>query len=210
MASLTENETEIKNLIRDSAQKLFFIHGFTKVTMDEIASKIGISKKTIYKHYPGKAELIREITEKILAEVEDGMREIVQASNVDFSGKFQKMLTFVGIHLSKLNRTILEDIKQNAPQLWKKISECRVKSIYVNFGKLMREGRQKGMFRSDIDEQLVLLIYSNIVENTINPEILSQLPLSATQVYEAIVKVVFEGILSEEARIQFKNSRKIN
>jgi hypothetical protein len=55
-----------------------------------------------------------------------------------------------------------------------------------------------------------LLIYAKIIEDVINPEILSQLPLSAIQLYENIVKIVFEGILTEEARTQLKPLTKIS
>ena len=204
-----ENDIEIKDRIIDAAQKQFLVHGFTKVTMDEIASKIGMSKKTIYKYYPSKAELVCAMSDKIFAEAEIGFRNIVNNTEIDFLEKLRNTLTLVGLHLSKLSRPLIEDIRQNAPQLWEKISDFRKKNIYENFGCLIREGRQKGMFRDDIDEHLLLLIYMNIVENIVNPEILSQLPLTATQAYEAVVKVVFEGILSEEARMQFKTSTKL-
>lgn len=203
-----DNDVEIKNRILDAAQKQFLIHGFSKVTMDEIASKIGMSKKTIYKYYPSKAGLVDEITDKILAETEEGFSNIIQDTQIDFLEKLRRMMTFVGIHLSKLSRPIIEDIRQNSPQLWEKISDYRIK-MYKNFGSLIREGRQKGIFRTDVDEHLVMLIYTNIVENIINPEILSQLPLTTSQVYEAVVKVVFEGILTDEAKTQFKTTTKI-
>jgi AcrR family transcriptional regulator len=204
-----ESDIEIKNRIIDASQKQFIVHGFTKVTMDEIASKIGMSKKTIYKYYPSKTELVCAMSEKIFAEAEIEFRNIVNNTEINFLEKLRNTLTLVGIHLSKLSRPLIEDIRQNAPPLWEKISDFRKKNIYENFGSLIREGRQKGMFRADIDEHLLLLIYMNIVENIVNPEILSQLPLTATQAYEAVVKVVFEGILSEEARIQFKPSTKL-
>jgi AcrR family transcriptional regulator len=199
-----ENDIEIKNRIIDAAQKQFIIHGFTKVTMDEIASKMGMSKKTIYKFYPSKTELVCAMTDKVFAETEIGFRNILNDTKIDFLEKLQKTLKFVGIHLSKLSRPLIEDIRHNAPQLWENISDYRKKNIYQYFGSLIREGRQKGMFRDDIDEHLLILIYMNIVENIVNPEILSQLPLTATQAYEAVMKVVFEGILTDEARLHLK------
>jgi AcrR family transcriptional regulator len=203
---MMENDIEIKNRILDAAQKQFLIYGFTKVTMDEIAAKIGMSKKTIYKFYPGKVDVVNAIADKMLAEAEEGLRNIVQDTRVGFIEKLRNMMTFVGLHLSKLSQPLIEDIRQNAPQLWEKISDYRKKSIYKNFGSLIREGRQKGVFRSDVDEHLVILIYVYIVQNIINPETISQLPLTAPQVYEHVIKVIFEGILTEGARRQIKPS----
>jgi AcrR family transcriptional regulator len=203
---MMENDIEIKNRILDAAQKQFLIYGFTKVTMDEIAAKIGMSKKTIYKFYPGKVDVVNAIADKMLAEAEEGLRNIVRDTRVGFIEKLRNMMTFVGLHLSKLSQPLIEDIRQNAPQLWEKISDYRKKSIYKNFGSLIREGRQKGIFRSDVDEHLVILIYVYIVQNIINPETISQLPLTAPQVYEHVIKVIFEGILTDGARTQIKPS----
>jgi AcrR family transcriptional regulator len=205
-----EPEIEIKDRIIQAAFKHFFLHGFSKVTMDEIASSVGMSKKTIYKFYPSKTELLCAVSDGMLFEAEAGIRNIIQNPKTDFLEKIKAMVTFVGIHLSKLSKPLVDDIRLNAPQLWKKISDFRTKNIYENFSSLIREGIQKKMLRDDVDENLFLLIYAKIIEDVINPEILSQLPLSAIQLYENIVKIVFEGILTEEARTQLKPLTKIS
>jgi AcrR family transcriptional regulator len=201
-----ENNVEIKDRILNAAQKQFLIYGFTKVTMDEIAAKIGMSKKTIYKFYPSKADVVNAIADKMFTEAEQGLQNIVQDTQVNFIEKLRNMMTFIGLHLSKLSQPLIEDIRQNAPQLWEKISDYRKKSIYKNFGSLIQEGRHKGVFRSDIDEHLVLLIYVHVIQNIINPETLSQLPLTAPQTYEHVIKVIFEGILTDSARTQINPS----
>lgn len=208
MSLSLENESVIKNRIIDSAEQQFFVHGFTKVTMDEIASHIGISKKTIYKHYQSKTDLVNAMADKMLGETEEGFRKIVEDTQIDFLEKISKMMTFVAVHLSKLSRPLIEDIQHNAPQLWKKISDFRMKRIHEDFRKLIKEGREKHMLRVDIDEQLVMLIYMNLIENIIRPDILSELPLTASQAYEAIAKVVFEGMLTDEAKIHLKTLAK--
>src|SRR6266536_2863827 len=45
--------------IVDAARVHFFSNGFRSVTMDDLAEELGISKKTLYAHFPGK--LIIEI-----------------------------------------------------------------------------------------------------------------------------------------------------
>ncbi|MBL7959377.1 hypothetical protein JNL27_03975 [bacterium] len=71
------------------------------------------------------------------------------------------------------------------------------------FGQLIREGVEKGKFRSDVDEKLSTLIMLTLVENLINPETLSNLPYTATQIFENISKIFYEGFLTEEARAEY-------
>ena len=48
----------MKNIISPCTE-MFLTLGFKSVTMDDIAQKLGVSKKTLYTHYPNKEELIR-------------------------------------------------------------------------------------------------------------------------------------------------------
>jgi len=44
--------------IVDAGRAHFFSHGFRSVTMDDLAGELGISKKTLYAHFPGKIDLL--------------------------------------------------------------------------------------------------------------------------------------------------------
>ena len=197
---MLENDIEIKKRILETARDQFFSHGFTKVTVDEIATRIGMSKKTIYKYYPSKDDLVRSVIESTLSEVHTCCKNIVDNNDLDFVEKLKQMMTYAALHISKMGRPLIEDLEKNAPHVWKEISEFRSKRIYEDFGKLLYDGVQKGIFRSDIDRQLVLLIYNNVIKNIISPEVLSQIPFTALQVYETIVKVIFEGIMTDKAK----------
>jgi AcrR family transcriptional regulator len=198
-----DTDTEIRNRIIATAKEEFFKFGFSKVTIDEIASKMGMSKKTIYKYFDSKEAIVQEVTKVTLNDMVSCCEEISQNNAVDFVEKLRQMMTHVALQYSKLGKPLLEDLQKNAPQVWKQISEFRRERINKDFGNLLREGMQKGMFRSDIDEQLILLIYSNAVQTIINPETLMNLPFTATQVFDAIVKVIYEGILTDDAKQKY-------
>ena len=49
---------EIQERIRQKADELFRRYGIRSVTMDEIATQLGMSKKTIYQYYTDKDQLV--------------------------------------------------------------------------------------------------------------------------------------------------------
>ena len=51
---------EQKDKILAASWEMFFQYGFKSVTMDDIASKLGISKKTLYQFFSNKKELITQ------------------------------------------------------------------------------------------------------------------------------------------------------
>jgi AcrR family transcriptional regulator len=57
MAPLSEKPT-MKERILEAADRLFYLQGIRAVGVDTIAAEIGISKRTLYNHFPSKDELI--------------------------------------------------------------------------------------------------------------------------------------------------------
>ncbi|MBI4428171.1 MAG: TetR/AcrR family transcriptional regulator [Ignavibacteriales bacterium] len=197
------SDLEIKKRILDTAGEYFYRFGVSKVTMEELADKLGMSKKTLYKYFESKDHLLRALIDSIKQDLEQRSQKILADDSIDFIEKLKQTMSCVAMQYSKIGKPLLEDLQRNAPEIWKQIEELRRERIANGFGKMLSEGRRRGIFRNDIDEQLVLMIYSNIIQNIINPDVLVQVPFSASQVFDAVIKIYYEGIMTEEGRAQF-------
>src|SRR5437660_9913884 len=78
--------------IVDAARAHFFNHGFRSVTMDDLAEELGISKKTLYAHFPGKFDLLEAVLADKLAGVEMTLRECTRAHPNDFLAAFRGLV----------------------------------------------------------------------------------------------------------------------
>ena len=199
------DEIEIKDRILAVAEEMFLKYGYSKVTMDEIAANLGMSKKTLYKFFPSKEELIKEIIDRIKCDCQDFIDDLLSNDNTDFVEKLKRLMNLMMNQSSKLQGPLLEDLHKNIPQVWQKINEFRKENVRQKFTQLINNGVEKGIFRKDIDQQLIVLIYSNAIQGLINPEILSQMPFSAEQVFDSVIKVIFNGIFTEEGRIKYNS-----
>jgi AcrR family transcriptional regulator len=63
MASV-QNKTSMKERILETADKLFYLQGIRAIGVDTIAAEIGISKRTLYNHFPSKDALITAYLER--------------------------------------------------------------------------------------------------------------------------------------------------
>lgn len=65
-------------MVVDSATQLFSMHGFQSIGIERIISESGVARMTLYRHFAGKDELIREVLgqryELIFASVEPHIR----------------------------------------------------------------------------------------------------------------------------------------
>src|SRR4030043_1773551 len=118
-------EKEIKERIINKATEMFFQFGYLKVTMDEIASKLGISKKTLYKFYPGKEFLIREMVDNVKCEIDDFIEELWSDEEMDFVLKLKKLMNFIAKQSCRFRGPLMEDIQKYNPAIWNEIQELR-------------------------------------------------------------------------------------
>src|SRR5206468_11314777 len=78
--------------IVDAARAHFFSHGFRSVTMDDLAAEMGISKKTLYAHFPSKIALLEAVLADKFVGVEAKLTEISRAHPHDFPTALRELL----------------------------------------------------------------------------------------------------------------------
>ena len=64
------SEDEItKEKIFSVCEERFFREGFASVSVDEISTNLAMSKKTFYKHFASKEDLVQQIMERFMGTV---------------------------------------------------------------------------------------------------------------------------------------------
>jgi hypothetical protein len=199
-------ENDIKEKILIKSFEMFQQFGCAKVTMEEIASGLGISKKTLYKHFSNKEHLLNEIFSTVSCETETYSNKLFANDDYTYVQKVKLMLEFVSQHIGKFRGPMMSDLQMHFPKIWEKIHLFMKKKAWEKFSILVDEGIKQRLFRNDINEQIVVLMYVFSLQNLVTPEVLAQVPLSADQIYKTLIKVIFEGILTDEGRKKFNDS----
>jgi AcrR family transcriptional regulator len=201
--AMVKSEAGTRKRILDEARELFFRYGFSKVTMDEAADKLGMSKKTLYKHFPSKEDLLGAVAADHIKECDDEVRVLCTKKGVGPLEKFRGLMDYCAAQYAKMSDSLVHDLRRSAPEIWKQVEESRREHIFTEFGALVKECRQKGIFRKDVDDKLFLLIYFEVVQKILHPETLSSLNQKPSQVFDTVVKVLFEGLLTDKARAEY-------
>ncbi|PYK68431.1 MAG: hypothetical protein DME45_07500 [Verrucomicrobia bacterium] len=186
--------------IVDAARAHFFSHGFRSVTMDDLADELGISKKTLYAHFPGKIELLEAVLADKFAGVEAKLKEVTRAHPRDFPATLHELLAGTQRELDEIKPPFVRDMRQKAPQVFKVIERRRAALIERYFGKLFTEGQRAGMVRKDIPAKLIIEILLAIVQAIMNPSKMEELAMMPKEGFSGILKIVLEGALTEKGR----------
>ena len=186
--------------IVEAARAHFFCHGFRSVTMDQLAEELGISKKTLYAHFPGKIELLEAVLADKFAGVEAKLNEIARAHPHDFSTALHELLANMQRELDEIKPPFVRDMRQKAPHVFKVIERRRAALIERFFGKLFIEGQRAGMVRKDVPAKLTIEILLTIVQAIMNPLKMEELGMTPKEGFAGILKIILEGALTRRGR----------
>jgi AcrR family transcriptional regulator len=189
--------------ILEAARELFFTRGFVRVTSDEIAARLGISKATLYKAFPSKEEILKAVISDYLTRTLVHVEGLLADGRLGFAEKLVALFAFVGGRISEIGPLLVRDIQRSAPSVWRQIDDFRRERIFKNFKGVLESGRREGLFREDVDVDLLLEMFADLIGRFINPEALLRSGRSPAQAFESVIKVFFQGILTDSGRRDF-------
>ena len=192
-----------RQLILERSSERFFRSGFSGVTMSELAQELGMSKKTLYRHFRGKEALLRACVERTLRELDRRLQATFgdpEGSNI---ARLKRMLAEAVALFGHLTSAFVDDLYRRAPGLWRWVSEERERIIFARLEDLIVRGREEGTVRSDVDPRLAWKILVTIMGETLTPATIVTLQVSASELFDTVTRILFGGLLTEEGRRQF-------
>jgi AcrR family transcriptional regulator len=199
-AITNESTAETRRRIVAAAQGRFMANGFSTVTMDDIARELGMSKKTLYEFFPGKMELLRATT-RCNSDACQAELNAIAAEKLDFFERARKTFDYIARMYSRLTPAYMNDIRRNAPEVWKEIQEFRRVRVRRHMLELLDQGVAQGVLRRDLDRETLVRLYLTMTSALLNPEISGWEPgEQIAPVFEVFVRVYFEGLITDAGR----------
>jgi AcrR family transcriptional regulator len=195
----------LRTRVLESAGPLFLSRGFVRVTADEIAEHLGISKATLYKAFSGKEEIVREVVRGILNDMGGRVERLVDDGSLGFVEKMVALMSFLGTRMARFEPVFVRDLQKHVPGLWKEVEKFRQDKIARNFKIILESGRREGYFRADVDLDLLLAMFASLVQEFINPAALMRSGRSPAETFTSVIKVFFQGIVTDKGRRDFSS-----
>ena len=182
------------------ARRYFFAHGFRRVTMDDLAGELGMSKKTLYGHFPSKMALLHAVMSEKMNSVEADLEQALSATPGDFPGRLQALLSCLRTHTQEISEAYVRDVRREAPELFALVQKRRRELIQHFFGKLLLQGRKAGMIRKDIPATMMIEMLLGAVDAVVNPTKMGELKTMPQVAFCQMITIFLEGVLTEEGR----------
>jgi AcrR family transcriptional regulator len=195
-----DDQTKIIEQIEDK----LFKEGFYKTTMDDVASELGMSKKTIYKFFPSKDDLIMAIAKHFMNRMKS---KIVPALNSDKNAieKLAELINILATASDKVSPKRMDEIRKYFPNLWNEIDSFRTKMMFGNITKVIDQGKKEGLF-IDYPTTIIMNILVASIRNIVNPDFILNNNFSIIEAARFAFKIIIGGIVTEKGKKIFNQT----
>lgn len=144
---------DYRQKIIEEGAMMFRTYGIRAVTMDMLASQLGISKRTIYEVFSDKEELLKGVLKWMVERQREIMTRVFSESENTIEAIF-KMLDLMTDHFQKMSPAFQMDMKRLHMDLKKNPGELIDLPFFSNNSDILTRGIREGVFRDDIDVEI--------------------------------------------------------
>ena len=190
--------------ILQGAEAVIMRSGIRNLRMDDVARELRISKKTIYRCYSSKAELMDAVVDSVLRTAEAQFSAVRHDAALATVAKIRASFTVAHAVFRRIGERVLEDLAYSHRDLWQRVDTRRRSILHTHFQELIRAGRNEGVVRSDLDTALTVTVLVRALTRVIRPDELVELPYPIEAVFDNLMTLLITGVLTERGRTDFQ------
>ena len=159
---------ETKDRILHQAASLFLRNGVKSVSMDDIAAELGMSKKTLYKTFANKDEIVLAVITQHLNRAQ-GECESVARPAADAVEQMLSISRWAEQQFSDIHPSIFHDLKKYHSAAWQLLEAHKNTFVLEQLTQNLRRGMAEGLFRADLDVAVLARLNLAHIDLTFNP-----------------------------------------
>lgn len=150
----------MREKIIQKSSELFLNLGFKSVTMDDIANEMGISKKTIYVHFPNKTKLV-EVTTMHMFEIISYGIDCICALDKNPIEELYEIKRFVMDHLKDEKSSPQYQLQKYYPKIYTTLKKKQFDVMRDCVRHNLNRGIEQQLYRETINVEFITRIYFN-------------------------------------------------
>lgn len=159
-----------RNRIIEGAAELFRTYGIKSVTMDSLATHLGMSKRTIYEIFADKDEILIGVLKWMAEKQKEVMKKILDESENALAAIF-RLLEINREHFQEMSPAFQADIKKHHYDFLMKKSEKYEMPDYRNYQEFLERGIKEKLFRKDVNTDIANRCLFSLFRSSMDPDL---------------------------------------
>ncbi len=147
-----------KKKILSKALTLFSEYGPRTTTMDDVAAFSGVSKKTLYKHFENKADLIDTLYRRLMNHVEVKIRQVLDRAD-DAVSEFLSVSRLILKFSAFFPPAVIRQLKQDHVEVYSELRLFRTQFLPVTLSYNIERGKGRGLYKQGVNSNIVAHLF---------------------------------------------------
>lgn len=187
---------DLKNILL-KVRELYKKYGIKSITMDDVASELGISKKTLYQFVTDKDDLVGKFIDN---EIELRQEEISKCFKIGFNAieELVEISIFMNKMLRDQNPATEYDLRKYYPHHYQKTVKTRRERMYKYVLLNLIKGKEEGLYREDMNEEVIAKLYLSRSENIHFSELFTVEEFTSIKLFVELLTYHVRGIATKK------------
>jgi len=187
---------ELKNILL-KVRGLYTKYGIKSITMDDVASELGISKKTLYQYITDKDDLVGKFIDNEIAHRHE---EICKCFSTHFNAieELFEISIFMNKFMKDQNPATEHDLKKYYPHHYVKTVKARRERIFNYILMNLKKGKEEGLYRAELNEDIIAKLYISRVESIHLNDLFTVEEFTSVKLFMELLVYHVRGIASEK------------
>jgi len=172
---------------------LYRKYGIKSVTMDDVAHQLGISKKTLYQYVNDKTELVKKVVEHTRQCNISGM-ENLSAAGENAIEQLIKVSQRVNTIMKDHSPSYEYDLRKYYPDIYGNLMSAKRKLMYESMIANIRQGKKEGIYREELDEEIISKLHLLRIENIQSSEIFKEEEMQSSKFFRELFVYHIHGL----------------
>jgi AcrR family transcriptional regulator len=165
--------------------------------MDDVASHLSISKKTLYKYVNDKDDLVGKVID-IQIEVLRSEMDCKCDTGLNAIEELLIVSKMINYKMKNMNPGTVYDLKKYYPEHYARLLNARREKMHSNIINNIRKGKEEGLYRNDLDENIIAKLQISRIENIIDSDFFSVEEFTSDKFFQEIFVYHIRGIANEK------------
>lgn len=183
--------------IIEQAFKLFMRNGIKSMTMDDVATQLHMSKKTLYEHFTDKNDLVERAVKHVSTQQREHIEAICRRGH-NAIDELMEVNLFVAGMVGRMHPSIHFDLEKYHPAAWKYLLASKQAEIYDCTVRNMEKGIAEGLYREDLNVPVIARIYISRFDMCFDGELFPPHEHSFSEVLHEQFRYHVRGIASRK------------
>jgi AcrR family transcriptional regulator len=183
---------DTQHRIVHKAHDLFMRYGIRSISMDEIASQLGMSKKTIYQFYADKDAVVEAVMQ---LEIENDCVQCTAHRNQSENAVHEVFLAtdMIMEMMSTLNPAIIYDLQKYHHNSYQTFSQHKNTFLYNTLKTNLERGIKEELYREDINAEIIAKLKIESIFSTFNTEVFPPGKYNLVTLVQSITDIYLYG-----------------